>query len=311
MLRKLAYFIYSNELLLGSFGLIATFYYYIIVPGPVTFIRLLPGILSWICVFLIGDAVNRHLGEGSIFPHRANQLNKLRRLAAAALIMNIIADVSGGWLLKLWYYPSLNNPYLYIFVFAPVGYILYGLLLYVYYRLFKRHWDRLVRPGRPSKSKRIVFWWLIHLELIVGAIGVVVSIVYYEHFMKLYGIVWYAVSVPRDVSVNIWYFFLLWMSLFFLLEYACYFLKRETFTRDLVRGNILPFISILLASAVVIVFFEFYNAPFHMWIYSNWPDQQIQFLGIPLVAYILWPTQYLLLLPIIRLFDGKNEENVW
>jgi hypothetical protein len=311
MLRKLAYFIYAHELPLGIIGFISTFLFYILFPGPVTLFRSGPLCVSWLCAFLIGDWISRHLKEGSIFPHRANQINKLRRVVLAALIMNFISDATGAWFLKLWYYPPIASPFIYLFFLAPVGYILFGLILYVFYRLLKRHWDRTVKRGRMTKLEKRMFMWIINAELIVGVVGVIISGFYYYHFVKLYSIVWYAINLKVVASVNIFVPLLLWISLFFLMEYACFILKRETLTRDLVRGNMLPFFSICIASVVCIILVEFFNAPLQVWTFTNWPYDSMRLLGVPLVAFILWPMQYLLLLPLVRLIDGKNEENVW
>jgi hypothetical protein len=229
----------------------------------------------------------------------------------AAYIMNLISDSTGSWLLKLWYYPFLNNVYLYMLVFAPLGYILFGCILYVFYRLFKHHWDYAVRRGRMKKTSKNIFMLIMKMELIVGVFGLIVSGYYYYQFIIRNSIVWYAINTRVNTSVNIFFPILLWVSVFFLMEYACYALKRETLTRDLVRGNVLPFVSIILASVCCIVLVELFNVPFQAWTFINWPHQSTQLFSIPIFAYAVWPMQYLLLLPLIRLVDGKNEENVW
>lgn len=311
MLKKVVFFIYTHEFFLGLTGFVSSFLFYIFFPGPITLLRAIPGVISWFCVFLLGDWASRRIGEGSIFPHRKNQLHKFKRLLLASLIMNLISDVTGSWLLKLWYYPLISDPILYIFVLAPLGYILFGLVLYVFYRLFKQHWDYLMKSGRMSKLQKNIFLVVMRLQLLVGVIGLIVSFGYYREFISQNQIIWHAFDSSVDAYVNIRVFFLLWMSIFFLLEYTCFFLGRETFTRDIIRGNFLPFFSILFASAICIIAVEFFNAPFQVWTFTNWPYQTLQFLHIPLMAYVLWPTQYFLLLPIIRLLDGKNTENVW
>jgi hypothetical protein len=107
----------------------------------------MPLALSWFSVFLIGDGLNKRIGNGAIFPHRLDQLHKLKRLAVAGILMNVINDSTGEFMTRLWYYPGFN-PYLFFMLFAPVGYVLYGIVLYVFYRLFKKHWDHHVRTGR-------------------------------------------------------------------------------------------------------------------------------------------------------------------
>lgn len=310
MFKKAVFFIYTHEFFLGLTGFISSFLFYILFPGPFTLLRALPAVLSWFCVFLLGDWASRKMGEGSIFPHRKNQMHKFKRLLLASLIMNFISDMTGSWLLKLWYYPLINSSLLYL-ALAPLGYILFGFVLYVFYRLFKQHWDYLMKSGRLTKLQKKIYLGAIHLQLILGVVGLGVSIPYYRSFVTQYQITWHSFDQNVLATVNIWMPLLLWVSIFFLLEYACFFLQRETFTRDIIRGNFLPFFSILGASIVCIIGIEFFNSPFQIWTFTNWPYQTAQFFNIPVVAYALWPLQYFLLLPIIRLLDGKNTENVW
>lgn len=124
MFKKLANLIYEHELSLGTVGLLSSFVYLLVVPMPVTIWRSMPLALSWFSVFLIGDGMNKRIGNGAIFPHRAEQMHKLKRLAVAGFIMNLISDMSGAFMTRLWFYPGFN-PYIYFMLFAPVGYMLY------------------------------------------------------------------------------------------------------------------------------------------------------------------------------------------
>ncbi len=308
--KTLIYIIYTHELAFGILGLLISFLYLLIVPMSPTIWRCLPLALSWISVFLIGDNVNKHLGNGSIFPHRKDQLHKLKRLAAAGFFMNLINDASGAFMTRLWYYPGFD-PIWYLLFFAPIGYMLFGIILYIFYKVFRRHWEYLVRAGRMSRTTATVYQWIMYMELIIGSVGLVVSWQYYMHLITTYGVRWYEIFARVDMPVSVPMVFFSWLSIFFLLEFACFMLGRETLSRDCLRGNFLPLVSIVGASVLCIVFVELFNAPFQIWVFHNWPLDHIRFFDIPLVAYLVWPSQYLLLLPIIRLFDGKNEENVW
>lgn len=310
MLHKLNYFIYKHELKIGILGFIFSFLYYLYFPGTLNFLRTIPLITSWISVFFIGDAINKNLGETSIFPHRKDQFKKLERLGLAALIMNMISDMTGAWLLKLWYYPAMPNPILYL-ILAPIGYIIFGLILYVFYKLFKNHYDRNVLRGRLKKKKKNTYIATMYLELITGLIGMCMSSYYIYIFSIENNIIWYKVNQFVKAEVNLVMPIILWISIFFLLEFICFKLNRETLTRDLVRGNFLPLISIFMASVICIILVELFNAPFQIWSFTNWPYTHINLFNIPGIAYLLWPLQYLLLLPIIRILDGKNEENIW
>jgi hypothetical protein len=311
MLYRIENFVFKHELFFGlcSFG--GPFLYLVTLRPLIDYFGVLLICISWFGAFLLGDWLSRQMGEGSIFPHGPNQKNKLGRLVAASLIMNLILDITHVWFLKLWYYPWLDNILLYLLVFAPLGYILFGYIIYVFYRFFKHHWDFLVKPGRMSEIKNRIYQILIKLELIVGILGLATSICYLVKFVTENNLIWPAVNVSVVAPSPIWVGFLFWISAFFIVEYLCFRLKRETLTRDLLRGNFVPIYSILAASIICIVLVEIYNTPFQAWTFINWPLDTVRFFKIPLVAYLLWPMQFFLILPLIRLFDGRNIENVW
>lgn len=312
VLKKIWSLIHQHELLIGLTGFILSFLYYWYNPNkPITLSHAIPGLINWFCVFLIGDWTNRILGEGYVLPRYWRQYFNFKEIVLASFIMNLISDITGSWLLKLWYYPLFDNPLLYLLILAPLGYVLFGFILYVFYRAIKHHFDFAMKKGRLKKSQHLLFKFLIHLQLIAGIIGFALSTQYYYNFVQNNQIIWSAFHQPINAPVQIQFFIMLWFSLFWIFEYLCYRNKKETLTRDLIRGNWLPIWAILVSSAVCISLVEFVNAPFQIWIFTNWPFQAANFLHIPLVAYLVWPTQYLLLLSLIRLFDKNNSENVW
>jgi hypothetical protein len=311
MLSKIENFVFKHELILGVTSFAGTFLYLILFQKQINYFGAFLMCVSWFGAFLLGDWISREMGEGSIFPHGPNQTNKLTRLIAASLILNFIQDVTIVWFLKLWYYPWLGNILLYLLVFAPLGYILFGYVIYVFYRFFKHHWDFLAKPGRMSEVKTKIYQFLMPAELILGISGLGVSIYYLRQFVLENNLAWPAVNIAYNVESPIWTGFLFWLSVFFIVEYLCFRLKRETLTRDVIRGNFVPIYSIIASSIICVALVELYNTPFQAWTFINWPLDTLRFFKIPLIAYLLWPMQFLLLLPLIRLFDGKNVENVW
>lgn len=157
----------------------------------------------------------------------------------------------------------------------------------------------------------VLFRLVISIESVLGIIGLASSIVYYRTLIQTYNVVWYEIYRRVDMPVNVLMFVISWISIFFLLETACFLMKKNTLTQDIIRGNFVPLISIGAASLLCMVFIELFNMPFQIWVFHNWPLNHIRLFAIPVVAYVVWPTQYLLLLPIIRLLDGKNAEQVW
>lgn len=311
MFSKLSAFTHKYQLVIGIFGFFLTITYYLLSSGEMTLTRSLPQGFSWFCVFLVGDWLNRKIGNGSLFPHNINRTNKFKKLILAAFMTSLIIDFSGAWSLRLWFYPNFESLSLYFLLFAPIGFILYGLILLVFYKLIKNTWDTEVKPGRLSNAKRYLYGVIVHLQLILGITGLVFSYTYYQNYIIQNNIILTQINQLKDAPVNIIYLLISWVSLFFLLEFICYWTNKETFTRDIIRGNFLPLIAILLSSFLCIALIEFFNTPLQTWVFTNWPKPEHSFMAIPLTAYILWPLQYLILLPLVRIFDGGNTENVW
>ncbi len=118
-------------------------------------------------------------------------------------------------------------------------------------------------------------------------------------------------QLSTKITVDLVSTFAIWFGMFFLFEFLCYKQKKETLTRDIIRHNFIPLIAIILSSLSVIILIEWFNTPFQVWVFDNWGNNQFNFLSIPIVAYLIWPIQYLVLLPLIRFLDNSNRENIW
>ncbi len=312
MIKKIINFIYKYEGLIGVMGFIISFLAIYLLFKKINIFLLIPiGVVSWLSAFFIGDDVARTFKLGSIFPHRKNQTNKIRNLFIASFLMNSFSDITGSFFGRLWYYPLFNFNFAYYVLLAPLAYILFGMVLYVFYRFFKKELDYNVKHGRMSNLQASIYKIIINLELFFGSLGIITTLYYYFNFYQKFDVRWYQIYLNIQNSMNIWVFIILWLSVFFVMEYICFRLNRETLTRDIIRGDFIPLASMILASILCIFFVEFVNAPFQVWVFSHWPMDNLRFLNIPLVAYIVWPMQYLILIPLIRIFDGKNIENVW
>lgn len=305
-------FIYKNEGKIGIIGFIFTFIttYFLIKRINIFFIITI-GIINWLSAFFIGDSLNRFFKEGSIFPHKKNQENKIRNLVLASFFMNLFSDVSGSFFGRLWYYPVFNINFIFYVLLAPIGYVFFGYILYVFYRLVKKKLDDNVRPGRMSKFGLNIYKIIINTEMLLGVFGVIAGFYYYYNFYQKFNVKWYQVNQDINQSINLGMVIFFWLSIFFILEFICYKLSRETLTRDLIRGDYIPLISIIFSSVICIILVEFVNSPFQLWTFTHWPINNIRLMNIPIVAYMVWPMQYLILLPLIRIFDGNNVENVW
>lgn len=99
--------------------------------------------------------------------------------------------------------------------------------------------------------------------------------------------------------------------MFFIFEFISYKEGKKTLTQDLMQGNIYPIIGIILAGWIAIIGIEFVNAPFQIWIFANWPLNEVRIFNIPVVALLVWPFQFPAFLAMLRSAMGKREASIW
>ncbi len=307
---KFLKFIVKHELFLSVFLFGLSIVFMLINKENLNWITSLPLVLTWFAALLFGDYLNRKTNQGGVLTFAKSSRVRLWHIVLASLFMNIISDFTGSWISRLWYYPNLNM-YLYFTVLAPIGYILFGLILYIFYRLFKNNLDFLVKRGRTSNRGRNLFRNLMRFYPILGALGLFFSFYYFFDLASSFDFHFLNLNQTSGITVDIIYFVINWLGLFFLFEYICYLQGKINLTWDILRGNWIPILSILIASVCIIILIEYSNSPFQVWVFDNWPLNHVRLFEIPLYAYLAWPMQYLLLLPILRILDNKNTENIY
>lgn len=270
----------------------------------------IPLIFLWIGVVLIGNFLNRLNKEGGYYYWGRISLSRFTRIIFAAYIFNFYLDLTGGIFMRLWYYPNLNMPWYYTF-FAPMGYIVYGLVLILFYRYFKAKMDDYVSPGRMTNFQSKIYKDLMEFTPFFSIPVFALTFLYMLFVAGNYSFNILDLNSSPGIPSNIVPIILNHISLFFLLEYLCYRRGFDSFIKGIIRGNYIPLIAIFLASFICILLIEVSNTPLQIWKFDNWPLNDIRFANIPVLAYLTWPIQFLLILPILRLIDSNNRENVW
>ena len=303
-------FIKKHELILALFLIVLPYIFLINAGDNYTWSKMLPIGISWLGVLLFGDFLNRKTSNDKSLLSKKIMTKRVVTLSIASVIMNFFSDVTGSWLTRLWYYPN-TSPITYFTFFAPLGYLFFGLILFIFYHTFKGLLNNKVKGGRTKKTDQKKYRFIINLYPLLALILISISLVYFYNLSQTFPIDHLIINLPVEMTVNLTSTFAIWFGAFFLLEFLCFKQNKETLTRDIIRHNYIPLIAILLSSVAIIILIEWFNTPFQAWTFDNWAGDKYQFLSIPAFAYLIWPIQYLVLLPLIRLLDNSNRENVW
>ncbi len=226
----------------------------------------------------------------TLFLGNKTAFKRLIKLAIICYFMNLASDIVGCWLTRSWFYPFFD-PVWYIFLATPFGYVLFGLVLYLSYKVFKR----LFSSNKKIKLKKVgkIYPTVVITGAFLSLIGGYLGINYLYNSVSRLGVPWYAININSHIPVQIEYFIISALSAFFFIEFLCYILKRSTLTLNLLSGNFRPLLAILLATITGIIMIEIVNAPFQIWSFANWPMQAHSIATLPTLVYMLWPLQFL------------------
>lgn len=293
----------------GLFGLILIILSYIHWFLPLTILNLAMSHF----IFLLGNI----LLFDSI-SHELSGYSLLKTIYKTKIKFFLVIGVIGGYFLELlansfgeiWYYPNLASwQYL---LFMGLGFGFYYLYLIESYlgvkailvRFFKKH-------NRKSENfKNLKFLFIIIGFL--GAVGLGASITYLslKSVLGLGNILAINQNLPSAESLFFPSVFVLFF-LFLFFEYLEYERHETSLIFELFKGDLIPLISILIASLVCSLLYEGFVVPTGVWKYANIPFQDIKLFGIPALVIVFWPFQYFALLSFYRILFKKETEKIW
>lgn len=301
---------YRHQLAVAIFLFVTSFILLVILYPEFSLLRSIPIGVNWIAVVMLFDYLNRKFNNYTISPTTAKRKSTLLKLAVVAALFNLAFDVLGSWTTRLWYYPQYDYRY-YILVFAPIGYAVYGLGLYSIFVFFKKLFDDEVRGGRLSDRRTRMYEKVMAAEIALGLLGIWYSLYYLLDHISNFKVPVFNIQLDSNLPVEWWFTFMSGFSLLFIFEYISFKQGKETLTRDLIRGNFVPLVALLCCSAVGMIFIEAVNYPFQIWTFANWPLQEVAIVGVPIVAVIVWPLQFLVLMSMMRCFFDARKLDIW
>ena len=268
----------------------------------------LPLGVSWLGLICLFDFFDRKYFAHTIIPDTVSRKKKMYRILLVGLVFCTVLEIFFVFIGRLWYYPFWSlKVYL---LAAPFAYGAYTLLLFILYEFVK---DAVLRYKkiqnlRVSKNfyKRIMV-----AELWLGIAGFTLSTYYALRFLFDSRLSSFLINQKSEVPASAFFFgVMVFVSTFFIFEYWGSRQNKQTLTHDILAGNLWPIVFILIANLIAVIIIEFLNGPFQVWIFANWPYDNLRMLNIPLTAILVWPLQFPVFLSMIRvLFPAK--EAVW
>ncbi len=240
--------------------------------------------------------------EGKSYLSSGNLPKKLAGLFGFSVIVTTIMEVSGNLIGNFWFYPYYSfGQYISLIFF---NFFTYSFLLLESYWAARSLLKIKIRPRiygkRFSKllenlARLFNYFWILAL------IAILVALRYQKYPPTLDGQI--NSKFGNKVPLTVFLAFAIFLWLF--CEGKSFLKKGPTVLFDLIQGDYRNIAFALSASAVTSIVFEYYNLFFSFWVYDNVPFANVKFLSIPLAVFLAWPLQYLVLIPLYGLVDGK------
>lgn len=264
---------------------------------------LIPLAVAWVSLILTIQSFDRYYYGKNIW---ARTRKEKIDVVIATFALCIILDLFGMLFTRLWYYPP--GTFTMYLAIAPIFYFLYGKLLYLLYESIEEFFKPYFVDTGYSKYYSAVMDLQLGLGVLLSIISIYITAGYYRQINDTI----LKIGEPGGFQVEWWFIAIVLLAAYFLIEYLCYHSDKPTLTMNLLSGNFYPIISIVIASILAILLTEIVNAPFQIWSFSEqaWPYSHISLFKIPVIAYVLWPLQFLPLIGLFR-YLYSDEREVW
>jgi hypothetical protein len=256
---------------------------------------------------LLCDAVTERLARHSLIREVLRSRATLLRFLAISVIGGIMLDGVAQWPGKLWAYPPLVHPLMYVLFFIP-AWALYWLLIAESYLAVKAVLDWL-RKGARSVGR--AFRAEMELHGFAGVVGVLLSIMGVSILLNDYGGAYEFTLQEVRHPVSFGAVMLVFLGTWLVFEFFEYHEKKASLIHDVLHGYYTPLGAIVIAAFLLGVVWETQNLPVQYWVYTNWPLAEITFFGLPIAVFLTWPLQYVTFLSLFRVCTVRESSEVW
>lgn len=262
-------------------------------------------------IFMVGniiffDSIVNKFTNTSFIKSIIKYPKEIIRSLVCFFVFVFIIEIYAHWLGKYWYFPLMDTTF-YFWVEIPLL-IIYSLYLLETYQGTKAVLIHIfnLKGSRENIINTIsskVF--LICIALL--AIGTIFLIWQrrQDALIKLLSINTLPTS-PYPI-LNTLILVLMSVSLWIIMEYLLFKIRKKFSILIKINGCWVSLIIIVVSGISTAIFYEIFNAPGGFWRYGNIPFSEYNFLGIPLLVFMGWPFQYLILIPLYELMTSKSK----
>ena len=302
-------YIYRHELVVGITLFLFAVSLLIPFSGSFNWLTIQPIWISWLGVCLVVYYSYRQIHGKSYFPINSSRLRELGKFSVLGIMFCLALEFFGMYTTRLWYYPVGSLP-VYLCV-APPAFSIYVVVLFIMYEAIKVKLSKHLKLGKLSSIRQKIYDLTLPTGFILGISGLLVATGYAINHAATFKTKLLDFTVSYNAETAWWLPFLAAFSGFLVFEFLAYKQGKGTLIKDLLRGDFIPLTSIVGTTILGIILIEFVNAPFQVWVFDNWPLNNVRFLNIPLLAFLAWPLQILVFLAMFRVFLGKKGAEIW
>ena len=237
-----------------------------------------PYFYTWFAVgdWLILDFIDYHKNKTSILGYFYNHKHRATLLLfflVATFMAFLIDYVYGVRLSGMWQWQAYSNiHFVRMYTIMNTAYI-FG--MYELFRVIRTYLKPFI-----SNQHEISFRLKIKTQTFLNTVGIILGI----FFLLIPFLSWHFQWVNEMKYIML----LPFMGMWFLSDSITSLLKGKSILGEIIRGNMLQIISLLLTSLLATFFTELINLSAHEWIYQNMPFENLQILKIPMAVFIGW-----------------------
>jgi len=260
-------------------------------------------------IVLISEWTTRRIKQESLLTEIFKNKKTFLLFLVASTLGGLILDLICKWLANLWFY-AFFTPQKYALLFIG-GFALYWLMITESYLAIKMLLDKLKHGRRKItksyKKERGVNIGIGLCGIVLLSAGLLLAIFEYRSRTSCF----FNLSIPIDCKINFIFILMIFLGVWFLLEFLEHYLKRTSLSKNILHGYFTPIIAIIICSFMLAFIMETQNLFYNYWIYFNWPLQHVLILKLPIMMVLAWPLHYIFFLSLLCTISKDLSKSIW
>lgn len=253
--------------------------------------------ITLVCDYFAEKISNRSLLQ-MILSNNKYKFNYFFIGLIGGLILEAYVSYFGG----LWYYPFFETWNYIVIAILMGGFGAYFLAIISSYYFVKVLLDKINKGTKRINPNQNKYKFLFSGLGILGLGGLIytfneiaIGTNYFQEFA-------FNINERKDPYISFETVLIAFLSVWFIFEAVEFFRHRNSILIDTLNGYFVPIIAILISSISLALYMELQNSYIDLWIYVNFPLENIRVLNLPLLMYLSWPLHYIGFISLYRAF---------